>query len=373
MANVTLMGWNQVVWVDNGSGFFPYKVQNYGVGVTQDFSVEKMISGRSDKMTWSKGQISAGGSITVPLLRSTGGLFLTAAEEAAVPVDENNSINPNALFSIRSSIHPPIQQCMVDSYSISASTDGPITLNIELFGTLLDESGNSTELEGALGALNFTSSPNKGVDSQTEAVILGAFGSLGSSSRIGGDPVGTDVSSYSATLEVEEIPMFDQVFGVRENLPKDQNGNPVGEPISFSFTIKNNLERNYVLGSNRGLDAFSISSGQRDLTGDISWQSLGYAAGGNNGTIGQVINVGVTDPANSTKNIYIGGTFEDDGNAIFKINMEQALLLWGASPPTLGTDRVTASAKFQLIARDGSGSGPSGTTAKGFIQLQNNS
>lgn len=371
MANVTLMGWNQVVWVDTGSGYNPYKVQDYSVGITQDFNVPQMVSGRSDRMTWSKGMIQAGGTVNVPLLRSTGGLFLTAAEEASVPVDEDGTVNTSAIFSIRSSVHPPIQQSMIQSYTITANEGQPVQLTIEMFGTLLDENGDSSELEAALGSLNFTSSTNKGDTNQSAAIVLGAYGTLGSSTRIGGDPVGTDISLYSSTLEVEEIPNFDQVFGVRENLPTDQNGNPVGEPISFTFSINNNLVRNYVLGSARGLDAFSIASGQREMTGSMSWQSLGAAASTYNGTIGQVVNVGITDPASITKNIYVGGTNDDDTDSIFKINMQEALLLWGATPPQLNTGKVTASANFQLLARDGSGTGPSGTSAKGFIQLQN--
>lgn len=372
MANVTLMGWNQVVWVDTTGSFLPYKVTDYSVGVQQDFDVPQMVSGRSDRMTWSKGMIQAGGTVNVPLLQSTGGLFLTAAEEAAVPVDSDGTVNSEALFSIRSSVHPPIQQAMIQSYTITANEGQPVQLTVEMFGTLLDEDGNSSELEGALGSLNFTSSPNKGTSNQTAAVVLGATGSTGGSTRIGGDPVGTDISSYTSTIEVEEIPNFDQVFGVRENLPQDQNGNPVGEPISFTFTINNNLIRNYVLGSARGLDAFSVASGQRELTGSMSWQSLGAGHSGAdvNGSIGQILNVGITDPSASTKNIYVGGTNSDETGNIFRINMEEGLLIWGAAPPQLNTGKVTASANFQLIARDGSGTGPAGTTAQGFISLQ---
>lgn len=383
-ANITLMGWNQVVRVstDGGSTYKPYKASDYSVGITQNFDVPQFVSGRSDRMTWSKGIIEVGGSLNVPMVRSTAGLWLTAAEEACVPVDTGGVVNTSAILHIRSSVHPPISNCMVQTFQITAQEGQQIQLTMELFGTLLDEN-SETPLDSVLDTtdLNYSSDANKGASAQDAVVALGA-NLTNDDSAWGGDPIGADISAYGGdsesttddtTMVVEEIPMFDAVYGVKQNLPIDNNGNSVGEPISFTFTINNNLIRNYVLGSLRGLDAFSIASGQRELTGEVSWQSLGNAESSYNGTIGQIINTGTTT---TTQDIFIGGTFSGSvpasapTDAIFRINMSQAMLLWGARPPVLNTGKVTASANFQLIAKDGAGTGPSGTTAKGFLSLQ---
>lgn len=379
MANITLMGWNQVVRVstDGGSTFKPYKVSDYSVGITQNFEVPQMVSGRSDRMTWSKGVIEVGGTINVPLLASTGviggsNVWLTAAEEAAVPVNSDGTINNSAILYIKSTVHPQISNSMIQTFTITANEGQPIQLTMEMFGTLLDDNNENTPISNAGISLNFSSTANAGADAQDAVLALGATGS--NEDRIGGDPIGSDISTDTDTMRVEEIPMFDVVYGIKENLPVDQNNNPVGEPVSWSFTINNNLIRNYVLGSARGLDAFSIASGQRELTGEATWVSLGAAEGTYNGTIGQVINVGVRE---SNQDIWIAGTTDPTaigttapGDAIFAINMSQALILWGARPPQLNTGKVTCSANYQLIARDGSGSGPTGADAQGFIQLQ---
>lgn len=375
MANITLMGWNQVVWVstDGGSSYNAYKVSDYSVGITQNFDVPQMVSGRSDRMTWSKGVIEVGGTINTPMLASnnpsggSGNVWLTAAEQAAIPVLSGGVINNDAILYVKSTVHPPISNSMVQTFTITAAEGQPVQLSLEMFGTLLDDSSSNQTLEDAFGTLNFSSTANAG-DTEQDAVAALGGNAQEDDTAVGGSPIGVDISTETATMKIEEIPMFDVVYGIKENLPVDHNGNFVGEPISWSFTINNNLIRNYVLGSARGLDAFSIASGQRELTGEATWQSLGADAGAYNGTIGQVVTTGTTE---TSQDIWIAGTTDPTAigttapnDSVFSIDMSQAMILWGARPPTLNTGKVTCSANYQLLARDGTGN------LSGFIQLQ---
>lgn len=297
MSNTTIMGWNQLVYIDTEV----IKVSDYSVGVSQSFEVPQLITGVTDKITWSKALVEAGGTISAPLMQSFGNAVLARAFN-------RNTLGNLTPFTIGSSIHIELTGASMQTATISAASGEYIQVTGEVFGT----AGNSGYIPYS-GYGNFATGPNQTataeiIDNTGNAVLSGFVSS----------PTYTD----------EQIPMFDQVFNVEDMMPES-----LGVPVNFELSVNNNLIRNYVLGSETGLDAWSISSGQRDLTGTVTWQST------TTGAIGQVLNAGLVDPG--TVQLLIGP---------ITIDLTSAYVLWGAQPPAINpNDRVTASAPFQII------------------------
>lgn len=313
MPNITLMGWNQIVAIGPSDGATrQYKVADYSVGINQNFKVEKMVSGATDKMTWARQKIEVQGRIKMPFLESTGGMFLWYACQAATP-------DAASYMQLNSTIHPSVNNALVQSYEVKADAENPITLDVEVWG--VNASTQGIDLNSGVGHTN---------NASDKAPVL---------SDVVGDPDGIglagsgsgSVSLNPADIYEEEIPMFDKITGVKELLPVN-NGNTIyGLPTSFSFKIMNNLQRNYILGES--LDAWSVSSGQRDLTGSVSWIS------NVSGNISHIRNTGLTG----------GGIIDIAG--VLTIDLGNAYLIWSATPPTLNTEKISVSSNFQMIAK----------------------
>lgn len=308
MSRITSMGWNQLVYL-NGVAI---KVADYNVGVTQSYQVPPLVTGLTDKINWAKGLVEAGGNLSAPLVPSLGVTLLTKAFE------RNISTGDLTTFNISSTVHPQLTGAKVQSATISASSGEFIQVRCEIFGTAADVAGVYIPYSGYGSVSEYS-------DNQYASIY--ANSSLPDAP--GSGPTGT-------TWTDEQIPMFDQVKNVQNIMPDD-----TGQPISFEFSVANNLIRNYVLGSPAGLDAWSVSNGQRDLTGSVTWQSGESGIIGEDNQIGQVINAGVKIPSASTVNI-----------GFITIDVADALVLWGAQPPALNpNDRVTCTANFQLISQ----------------------
>ncbi len=103
------------------------------------------------------------------------------------------------------------------------------------------------------------------------------------------------------------------------------------------MTFENNLIRNYILGVEgeaSSLDAFSISAGQRKLSGSMAFQS---------GTTGQIAYI---------QNAGVSGAWSTDLNFanLITVSGDDYRCLWSAAPPTLNTQKVVVELEFVLIA-----------------------
>lgn len=290
-ANKTLMGWNQIVHVDGR----PVKVSEFSVGIQQEYEVPDLVSGVVDRMTWSKSTIKVGGRIRAPLTSSFGQTIVSKALATA---------EGNGIFTVSSDVHGTMQ-CMVNTLTISVDTDKPIEVTAELFGRLASSTLISSSTDG-----------------------------LEQATTVSGGLV--DGNSNTSGLVAEQIPMFDQVLVDSAFFPTGNCHDLL--MTSMTFTLNNNLVRNYVLGCGdySSLDAFSISSGQRKFEGQATFQS------GTSGKIAYVRNVGV-GPAPASANLL---NFAN----IIRVSGTNYRTLWSAAPPSLGTGKVQTELKFDLIA-----------------------
>lgn len=310
MARITSMGWNQLVYLDG----IAIKVADYNVGVTQSYQVPPLVTGLTDKINWAKGLIEAGGNLSAPLVPSLGITLLTKAFE------RNLSTGDLSSFTITSTVHPALTNALVNSATISAASGEFIQVRVEVWGTAADVAGVYIPYSGYGSISDYAAN---------QSALIYSNAALPESPGAGGPG--------SAAWKDEQIPMFDQVKNVQNIMPEG-----TGQPISFELSVQNHLIRNYVLGSPAGLDAWSVSNGQRDLTGTVTWQSGETGIIGSDNDIGQVINAGLRDPSASVVNI-----------GFITIDLANALVLWGAQPPALNpNDRVTCTANFQLIAQN---------------------
>lgn len=309
---VTAMGWNQIVSVQPtaGGNWAAIKVSDYSVGIKNDFEVPALISGLTDKITWSKGMITVEGDISAPLTQSLSSKLLKYG------LYINGALNQ---INVKCTISNPVNNAMINSFSITATSGEYIQTKVSLWGVLND---TGHEYQSDYGGIDPPS-----VDINSSAIYFGIGGAGGLASA---DQTNTS-TGYGATYGLEQIPMFDQVTGVSDLMP--QSG--MGEPISVTFEVNNNLMRNYTLGQ-QTLDAYSVSAGQRDVTGEISWQSTGNTAALGYVTIG--------GSKTMTASLDFAGLVTLDVTS-------GVAAVYGAQPPVLNvSDRVTSSCRFQLLS-----------------------
>jgi hypothetical protein len=147
----------------------------------------------------------------------------------------------------------------------------------------------------------------------------------------------THGGSDPSGLQTEQIPMFDQVHIPTGFMP---DGIENLLPTSVTLTFENHLIRNYILGvdgDHSSLDAFSISSGQRKLSGSMGFQS------GTSGKIAYVQNAGMGDA-------WSGSDTDLNFADLIRISGDDYRCLWSAAPPTLNTQKVVVELEFVLIA-----------------------
>ena len=315
--NPTLRGWTQRVMAARRTD--PLKmlrVRNFNVGISQTYDVPDLVTGLTDRITWSKGVIDFRGNLEAPLTTSINEMLVKAADHACLGVD-------GAILQVQSDVHGGPYSCMVNRLTITANEREAISV--------------SAELIGRVGLLN-NETLNSSTDG-TEAVTL-----MGST----GESTGGNVDAYKSEFITEQIPMFDTVI-VGEGM------NPAGsceflQPIGCSLTIDNKLQQNYVLGcgtEKSSLDAYSISAGQRTISGTMRFMS------GENGQINYPKLVGMGAG---------GGTLLNFADMI-KIDGTKFRPLWAAKPPQLGVEKVVVELEFVMIATE---AGLHSITADGF-------
>ena len=298
----TLMGWNQVVYIDENAGLVPsasgklLRVTDYEMGSRQEGNAPDYITGLQDRTAFSKGPVVIEGSINYPLTFETGvntlnglSMFQLGAILAA---------NIQTSFSMESTAGEIISGCKVQTTSVSCNAGEPIQCSSTIWGV-----SNDTENTSYSDFLR-VETPNPGW----------------------GSPSGVSVAGNFTTAQ---IPMWDSVKIV---------GAPSGMFIvGFNVQIENQLQRNYTMGDDTslspfGLNATSISAGQRRVTGTITWQS------DSSGLIKAIMGAGV-----QSLRITIGA--EPNG-----MDMLMSQCLWNAQPPKLGTgDRVTIESGFTAL------------------------
>jgi len=309
---VTAMGWNQIVSVKetDGSTWKAIKVSDYNVGVKNEFETPALISGLTDKITWSKGLITVEGDISAPLTQTLAGNLLKYGLYDSVTQNLTQ-------IDVKCTISNPTRNAMINSLSITATAEEFIQTKVSLWGVLGDTTGQYTS--------SYTDIENPIYEINSDAVYFTASTAAHYPATYSDSSTGYGVND--TTIKLEQIPMFDQVTNVKSLMPDAT----MGEPISVSFEVDNKLMRNYTLGQNT-LDAYSVSAGQREVTGEITWQS-------NDGQLGY-ITIGGTKALSGT--ISFGG--------IINLNVTNVVALYGAAPPVLTVnDRVTASCRYQLL------------------------
>lgn len=295
----TLMGWNQVVYISSGSDPFTgniLRVTDYEIGSRQTGDAPDYITGKQDRTAWTKGPVEIEGTLNYPLTFETG----TGTENGFTMFQRGANLanDIQQTFSIGSTSGEVIGGCKVQTTSISCNSGEPIQCSSTVWGISADDTNTSSTETRTL----FTTT--------TETVTVGT-------------PTGVDVDGKFTTAQV---PMWDIV---------KITGAPPGMLITgFSVQIENQLQRNYTMGNEEasspfGLNATSISAGQRRVTGTITWQSNA------SGTIDAVMGAGI-----AALTIEVGAAF----------TMTMTKCLWNAQPPRLSTgDRVTVESGFTAL------------------------
>ena len=303
----TLMGWNQVVYIDEAGGLVPsasgkvLRVTDYELGSRQEGDAPDYITGLQDRTAFTKGPVTIEGTMSYPLTFETG----------------VNTLNGLTMFNIGAGLAADIQ----DTFSI-ASTAGEVTSGCKI---------QSTNISCNAGEPVQCSSTIWGISSDTENTSWASFSRTETPTPLWGTPSGVSVAGNFTTAQ---IPMWDAVR---------VTGAPAGMLIvGFSIQIENQLQRNYTMGNGTsaealrspwGLNATSISAGQRRVTGSVTWQS------NDSGLISAIMGAGV-----ESLEIEIGSA----ATSGMKMTMSQCL--WNAQPPKLGTgDRVTIESGFTAL------------------------
>ena len=304
----TLVGWNQAVWITDGSLVRKVlRVTDYNMGSKQTGDAPDYVTGRQDRTAWTKGPIEIDGTLTYPLTFETSGqtfnglnMFLFGAKLAD---------DIQGTFGIESTAGEVVAGCKVQSTTISCNAGEPIQCNSTVWGI-------STQTN--------TSSGNP-----TPFLASDAGGSVAKTGLV----LGENVDGVFTTVQV---PMWDACY---------VQGAPDGMlVVGWSITIDNQLKRNYTMGDQNingsvygspwGLNATSISAGQRRVTGTLTWQS------DSEGVLNYILGSGIDGLTISIRT--------DSGD--FDFIMTMANCLWNASPPRLATgDRVTVESSFTAL------------------------
>ena len=302
----TLMGWNQVVYIDDLGGPIPsasgkvLRVTDYEMGSRQEGDAPDYITGIQDRTAFTKGPVTIEGSINYPLTFETGVNTLNGL--TMFKLGANLAANIQNSFSMESTAGEIIGGCKVQTTSISCNAGEPIQCSSTVWG-ITNDSGNTS-----FASFDRVLTPVPGW----------------------GSPSGVSVAGNFTTAQ---IPMWDAVKII---------GAPPGMFIvGFSIQIENQLQRNYTMGDDTslspfGLNATSISAGQRRITGTVTWQSDA------SGYIKAIMGAGI-----ESLNIEIGTLVSGVG-----MNMLMEKCLWNAQPPKLGTgDRVTIESGFTALGK----------------------
>jgi hypothetical protein len=325
---ITLMGWNQLVFLKSGTNEYlepvfttgggPLRVADYNIGVTQTGNAPDYITGRQDHTAWMKGPIESGGSLSYPFTFRTGKSMFIAGS--------NLVFNPGQSFEIFASAMPALRGCKINSVSISCNAKEEIRTEAEVWGI-----ADTIEPEGGWP----TGFPDPQLDEGGYEDLVDISSADGDEARRTtasgfGNSSGITAVGYN-TLNIEQIPQWDVVQII---------GAPAGmHLVGFTLRVENNLQRNYTMGDETGaspfgLNATSISASQRKVTGTISWQS------NMNGTISQILGAGL-----ESLRILIHNPSE---NGALEFNMVNCL--WNAAPPRLSTgDRVVVESSFTAL------------------------
>ena len=294
MANFTVMGWNQLVKMVSGAGTpTTVPVTDYNVGINQAPDVPDLVSGKSDRYVFSLGKIEVQGTINAPLTSLVGDTLVANAIGLAE--------DPSLYITCQTSAYGyfSITGARVNRLTVSANEGEPINISAEIWG-VGDWSGSSAPTSRLV---------DQEVTTAQAGYILEGF------------------APSEIAQQVYQIPMFDQVTGAENLLPVTN-----GVVTSVEIVIDNKLQRNYVLGSTQGLDAYSISAGQRLVTGRVSWQSsatgyFDFITGAGTGTATNLVN------------------FAD----VFSINLAAGRLLFGATPPPVNVNKLVGEADFTVL------------------------
>ncbi len=302
----TLMGWNQLVEIDLGGGYLPLRVSDFNMGSKQEGDAPDYVTGASDRTAWTKGPVTTEGNISYPFTFYDGGTTLSGIEmfqEAA-----NLAANPGESFQVKCSATNDnvdmieFDGCKIQTSEIRCDAEGVIECSSNIWGiaeTLENVSG---------GTITRTLLNNLGI------------------------PAGsTDGHDELTTVQ---IPMWDacEIIGAPDGM----------YVVGFSLQIDNQLQRNYTMGtqlgqSPYGLNASSISAGQRRVTGTITWQSDAV------GLLSAIMGTGI-----EALQINIGSG----------VVLDLTRCLWNAVPPSISPgDRITCESSFVAL---GSGSSDEG-------------
>jgi hypothetical protein len=305
----TLMGWNQSIEVLNVSSPVAggittgiLRVSDYEIGSKQTGDAPDYVTGATDRNAYSKGPVEIEGSMTFPLTNetNTGGIisglsfFIQGAELCK---------SPQSSFSIawatQENDGEVVNGCKIATAKISCNAREAIQCSATIWGVSNDRSNTSN---------------NSG-----EPIY-----------RMYGTPNGVNVKNK---FKLVQIPMWDAC---------KITGAPPGMLVTgFSIEIDNKLQRNYTMGSDEtdgspwGLNATSISTGQRFIKGSLTWQS------NPDGKIAAILGSGI-----KALTIRIGGGIN---TTIYLKNV-----LWNAQPPRLAPgDRVTCESSFTALGDTG--------------------
>ena len=293
----TLMGWNQVVYIDyNSEGYKPLRVTEFMLGTNQAGDAADYVTGRQDRTAWTKGPIEVQGNITYPLTFESGVVFSgDKMFRLGAQLAEDIQIN----FGMESTIGERIAGCKVQTATISCNAKEPVQCSATVWG--------------------ITEQTNLSSGGATEEPEIFKY----TDTTYGDTSSGQDVRGL---LQIVQVPMWDMVM---------VEGAPEGMlVIGFKVEIDNQLQRNYTMGNETmaspwGLNATSITAGQRKITGTLTWQS------DSDGHLSFIMGTGI-----GKLTIKIGDV----------MTMTMNNVLWNANPPRLATgDRVTVESSFTAL------------------------
>jgi hypothetical protein len=198
-------------------------------------------------------------------------------------------------FGMKSTIGETIGGCKVQTASISCNSGEPIQCSATVWG-ITEQTNLSTG-----GAQEVPEYYTQGENTAT----------------------GVDVAGE---LQIVQVPMWDTVR---------VEGAPSGMlVVGFRVEVDNQLQRNYTMGNETinspwGLNATSISAGQRRVTGSLTWQSS------DEGLLSFIMGAGINELIITINNGF---------------TMTMNNVLWNANPPRLATgDRVTVESSFTAL------------------------